>query len=342
MDDDKIVKFTLENGELVSGSNTYCQFIIRDFRIEATEFSIIRRYYNQFEPDEASARLFRSDPRKSSINLSKAHVSVSILGKARIDQDSLSVIGDPELSTKEVSLEIREVEEEKLELEKFAWRARIFLLSFDWEIGTEDSWCVSMNLPRKAFDELATVIENKSIGSLSINLDTDLWTHDHDRHAVPAQDVKWYLRPDDKGRADRPESAHGIVTGLSWTNKPLTLDGVTKESSLLAAKTSGFSPAHELKDIPILARLGHVLGWLGNILAVLLLVVAIYAQSNRTISVPFPYPLNASQEPYLSATLPEIMLMIMALIFFITGRALRYIFAGRSSSRSHNGVGGKP
>jgi hypothetical protein len=342
MDDDRIVNFTLEDGKLVCGSDTYCQFIIRDFRIESTELSIIRRYYNQFEPDEASARTFRSDPRRSSIDLKKAHVSVSIQGKARIDQDSLSVIGDPELSTKEVSLEIHEIPEEEADFEKFAWRANIFLLSFDWEIGTEDSWCVSMNLPRKPFDELAAVIESKSIGLLSINVETDLWARDHDRHAVPAQDVKWYLRPDDKGRANRPENAHGVVTGLSWSNKLLTLDGVTKENSFVAAAKSGFAPAHGLKDIPILARLGNVLGWLGNILAVLLLSFSIYVQSKRAISVPFPYPLNAFQEPYLSATLPEIILFIMALVFFLTGRALRYIFAGRSTARFHSGVGGQP
>ena len=79
----------------------------------------------------------------------------------------------------------------------------------------------------------------------------------------------------------------------------------------------------------VVARLGHVLGWTGNTIAALFLAAGCYAQFQRGVSVPFPYVPNAFEAPYLAHTLPEIVLGVLALITFLIGRALRYIFAGK-------------
>jgi len=63
--------------------------------------------------------------------------------------------------------------------------------------------------------------------------------------------------------------------------------------------------------------------------AALFLVAAGYAEFQRSISVPFPYVPNAFKNPYLGQTVREIVLAILALIAFLIGRALRYIFAGK-------------
>jgi hypothetical protein len=76
-------------------------------------------------------------------------------------------------------------------------------------------------------------------------------------------------------------------------------------------------------------RLGHVLGWICNIFAALFFAFAIYLQFFvRTLSVPFPYILNAFKAPYLSETAPELVVSAIAVAIFLIGRALRYIFAG--------------
>ena len=77
------------------------------------------------------------------------------------------------------------------------------------------------------------------------------------------------------------------------------------------------------------ARLGHVLGWTGHTLAALFLAAACYAEFHRNIPVPFPNLPNAFKNPYLGQTVREIVLAILALITFLIGRALRYIFAGK-------------
>lgn len=327
MDDEKTVDFKVENGELICGNEKYIQFIIRNFQLEATEFSVIRRYYNSLKYQDSELRFGRSDPKKAQVDLTQAHVGTALFGKARIDRDSLSVIGAPELITNEVSLEISKIKEEDDEFEKFAWRSHIFLSPFDWEIGNDDSWCVSITLPRKTFDELGAVIENKNIGTLSMSLETDLWAHSHDAHAVPAQSVKWFLTPDDKGRVERAQSAHGIVTNLSWTNKATKLEATAKEKMSVSDSLPGLT-SQRTNEFPFFTRLGKILGWLGNVVAILALILAIYFQWNRTISVPFPYIPYAFVSPQLNETLPEIIFALVALMAFIIGRALRYLFAG--------------
>lgn len=83
----------------------------------------------------------------------------------------------------------------------------------------------------------------------------------------------------------------------------------------------------------MLARLGHVLGWTANIIAGGLFAIAVYLfEWGRTFPVPAPYVLNAYKEPYLKETAPELFCFGAALIIFLIGRALRYIFAGPTIS----------
>ena len=233
MQESEIVDIRLENGELVFGKDRFRQFIIRSFTLHASELRIIRSYYNPVNSAEAESKFFgRTDPRNSSIDFTKASSSVRLRGQAKIGNDSLSIIGSTDFKTNEVTLEITEIDESEPEFTKFAWRAHIFLLAHDWEIGNDDQWCVSVRIPRKVFDELATVIESKKAGALSLSLETDLWARDYSDHAVPAANIVWYLRPDEKGRVDRPKSAFGIITDYAWSNSPLFLTANTEEGAL--------------------------------------------------------------------------------------------------------------
>lgn len=74
----------------------------------------------------------------------------------------------------------------------------------------------------------------------------------------------------------------------------------------------------------MLNRLGHVLGWTGNILAALTIAVAAIFFLER-------YP-RLSDAERLSDLVNVGAGGIVALIFFLIGRALRYIFSGPSRS----------
>jgi hypothetical protein len=252
MQDNEIVKIYIENDELICGKDRFRQFVIRSLQLNASELKIIRRYNNFVDSAASGTKMFgRTDPAISNFDFGKAHASVSIGGKANIDKDSLSVIGGPDFNTNEVTLEIHEIDEGDPEFGRFAWRSRIFLLTHNWEIGNDDQWCISINLPRKAFDELATVIENKNAGALVISMETDLWAKSHSDHSVPSQSVVWYLRPDNEGRTDRPKSASGMITNLYWSNKPMTMPEHTSdnEPTLSALKSAINRPFSDQSNV---------------------------------------------------------------------------------------------
>jgi hypothetical protein len=81
----------------------------------------------------------------------------------------------------------------------------------------------------------------------------------------------------------------------------------------------------------MLERLGHVLGWIGNILAILMLIwsaIMYFALRNDPANSHDPYflPLFAGG------------LCVIAVAIFAVGRGLRYIFAGPSRSSKNEGV----
>jgi hypothetical protein len=68
----------------------------------------------------------------------------------------------------------------------------------------------------------------------------------------------------------------------------------------------------------MIARLGHLCGWAGNGLAALTMLVAVWGYNQQ------PIPFSHAHRPYD----PLIWGMVVAFVFWLIGRALRYLFAG--------------
>ena len=226
MGDGETFKFKIVEGKIVCGGKTYEQFIIRHVDLEANGLSACRSYSNEFvELDEQGMPLKRGLVDHSTIfsrtfDLTQSRVRHFIKGKADLENDTISIIGDPDRKTKQLSLTLEELMEDSQDFARFAWKAQFFFFPFDWEVGRDDEWALSICLPSTVFQALIADIETGRQRNFSIRIDTDLWVEEHDRHMPPSGNVTWYLGPNKNGRTDRmPETADGVVDIFGWSGE---------------------------------------------------------------------------------------------------------------------------
>ena len=192
-----------------------------------TGLTLGRTYNNEFLIKDEHGALVRQGLFQRDVSIfdrsfdqKDSQTRLYVNGTAKIDKDSLGIIGDPENSTQELDLTFEQLDESSEEFARFAWKANIFFFRTDWEIDATDSWCMTIYVPTAVFRDLVLETEEKSAHLLSLRIDTDLWTEESDQHMPPAGTVRWYLAPDKGGRLDRmPENAHGVVTSLRWSGR---------------------------------------------------------------------------------------------------------------------------
>lgn len=200
---------------LSCGGKDYVQFIIRYFSVVVTELSIRRSVTNWINyQDEAS---FRSNPDEATVDFAQSTSQLSLVGRGRIDTDSLGVIGTPDLSTTELEVYFYRVEEPRPKDRDFRWRGHIIMLPYDWEIGSDDSWSVTVYLPAAEFDVLFDYVDRGKFGGGEMSLETDLWAESHAKHAPPSARVSWFLKP---GKHSSPDSGRAIVSRFGWKALP--------------------------------------------------------------------------------------------------------------------------
>lgn len=227
MDDVERIKFEKIDGKIKCAKKVYQQFIIRGFDLSVTGLTLGRTYNNEFLIKDEHGALVRQGLFQRDVGIfdrsfdqKDSRTRLYVNGTAKIDKDSLGIIGDPENSTEELDLTFEQLDESSEEFARFAWKANIFFLRADWELDTTDSWYVTIYVPTAVFRDLVLETEEKRPHLLSLRIDTDLWAEESDQHMPPAGRVLWYLAPNKDGRLDRmPENAHGVVTSMSWSEK---------------------------------------------------------------------------------------------------------------------------
>ena len=205
----------------------YIQFIIRNFRVTITDLHITRTVSNYLVRQDHDH--FRSDPRNTSIDYSASNSNLHLSGTGKIDFDTLGVIGQPDMSTSELSVTLYRADPPGSDGIDRRWKAQIFVLPFDWEIGNPEEWPITVQVPAQEFDVLYDCVDRGKFGGASLSLETDLWAEELDRHAPPSAAVRWYLGP---GSRRSPEAAVAVVSGFHWIALPDNSSVSSKESSL--------------------------------------------------------------------------------------------------------------
>jgi hypothetical protein len=101
------------------------------------------------------------------------------------------------------------------------------------------------------------------------------------------------------------------------------------------SRDEGVEPEYgdDEEDMPrsrttVVQRLGHVLGWTCSVVALLFLALAVILQFTLEPRVPFPFFMHFAEDQYVENAVLQAVPVGLALVVFVTGRALRYIFAG--------------
>lgn len=222
-------------------------------------------------------------------------VSLRLQGKAVLEDDSISVIGEPQNRSRSLTIGFKELSGE--------WLTRLLTLASknggdskflgvtlgftrrDWEIGNQDSWWVECGLAPEVMQVLTSAISSKSIRGLRVGLRLfDIYTDDN--WAPPSMRVTWFLRPNRRDNTiGLPEMAHGELTSFTLTLDEADLrkhesDKVEEEHELVG--DSGMPPMQppDFEGQAILAlaanveRLRGTLKWVGGLVAFFLMVMA--------------------------------------------------------------------
>jgi hypothetical protein len=255
LDNSQRMKIEKREGKIISGKNTFQQFIVRHFIANVNNLNFGRAHQNQFLIADQNGNLRQKDFVTDGVPIFK-HVFDSdqstfrsfITGRASLAGDKLSVIGDPENTVIEIDLTFEELEEGTKEFNRFAWKTNICFFPANWEVGSEGNWSISIYVPSRIFRMLVADIEANRRPEVSISVDTDLWANEHHQHMPLAQNITWYLQPDSEGRSDRmPKSAEGNVTSIGFTNK--TLHGAASSERSSLENVGGTDYAYNLKAI---------------------------------------------------------------------------------------------
>lgn len=208
MSEEQKVKFKIEKNTLkIEGSNdTYTLEMIRTIWLDATELS--------------SRRVFTEKADKK-----YGYDTHSLRGIAKLNKDSLGIIGDKRATIREVPFTIRSLSHEditnKINLE---WSVSIGFYAGDWEIDDSDTWFVEIHIPPSDFNELLEIYKLGRIAKLSFGIQADLYVRDYDIYTPPSGRVTWYLRPDNDGNTNFPELATGKLTSLIWDEPTQKID----------------------------------------------------------------------------------------------------------------------
>jgi hypothetical protein len=224
------------------------------------------------------------------------HASYGLSGKAGVDKDSLGIIGNKDVRSRDLSLTLKpwpkgetpDPDEKKAERKSIRdehiaerkhgpWRGVLGFIKYDWEIGNPDEWFAEVYLPQPVFDELATVCRKGALATLSLGFNTDLWVADHDEYAPPSVKITWYLAPGEYGY----DLAFLALDRFYWTENSLFLKPsrwTAEEDDAGRAPTSD-PKAHqkrfEADQLAIAERIRKALYFVGAMLAVIVLVLVL-------------------------------------------------------------------
>jgi hypothetical protein len=166
----------------------------------------------------------------------------SVSGEARLDRDTLGVIGNNTNQTQTLKCSISPCdwppkeeskgspEELLIGLDEFCGYAEVGFSSSDWEIGNPDEWFISVYVPRASFDAMVRATLNGTANRITAGARFD-GLYVHDKWAPPSIRVTWYLRPHKlRNDAQSPEFAFGKLRTFRWDRMPIALPSETESS----------------------------------------------------------------------------------------------------------------
>ena len=261
--------------------HAYMQGMIRHFYLSAKELCFNRSISHDFDKGVA-------------------HASFSLIGKTTVDKDSLGIIGNKKVQSRDLSLHLRpwpkdetpDPDEKKTEHKSIRdhhtaerkhgpWRGVVGFIEHDWEIGIPDEWFAEVYLPQPVFDELATVCRKGSLATLSLGFNSDFWVADYDEHAPPSVDITWYLAPGEYGSSDL---AFLALDQFNWTENSLFLkpsrrsadDKISEEEvDVPTADPEAYRKQVEAKQLAIAERVRKTLYFIGAMLALVVVILAL-------------------------------------------------------------------
>ena len=187
----------------------YVQYIIRDFAVVVTELNMRRSVSNWIErPTEAA---FRCHPDDAIIDFAQSSSNVYLIGRGKIDKDSLGVIGYPETTTTDVEVRFYGVSDPQPNGRDVRWRGQVRMSPSDWEINSAGCGYVTVYVPLSEFEALRDSVDRGKFGGATIRMETDLWTEAAIKHGPRPYGITWFLKP---GRNRYPDDASAIVGGV--------------------------------------------------------------------------------------------------------------------------------
>jgi hypothetical protein len=265
MDDKKRnTKVEQRDGKLfVEGQkHAYFQGMIRTLRLSASDLHFKRSLYR--------------NPRDGAV-----HAFYMLAGKAHLDDDALSIIANKGERTEALSLILKawpksdpsqakaEADQKKTEKELAPWRGVLGFIDYDWEIGRPSEWFAEVYLPPPILDEVVTSCRRRSLGTVSLGFDTDLWVSENDQHAPPSMAITWYLAP---GKYDA-DVARLTLKDFDWTEKPLPLSSSTDQNGQEKGEEAR-RERFEAEQLAAAKRVGKALYFVGAMLALVVLILA--------------------------------------------------------------------
>lgn len=152
-----------------------------------------------------------------------------IRGTARLEDRSLSVVGDPKSKTRTLSISFeasdwrpkrKPITDDELGTawNQFVGGATLGFNRHDWEIGNDDEWWSALYVPKNYVDQLEAAIVSGQLTSVRVGLAlSGLYSDEGDWAPVSARS-NLFIRPDRRDNSiDNPEMANGFVSLLMFT-----------------------------------------------------------------------------------------------------------------------------
>lgn len=263
------------------------QILYRDR--EGKEHKYYPARYAYFVVEDLQTLIMLNEPREGQ---TEPVIVRRIRGTARLEDRSLSVVGDPKSKTRTLVMSIeasdwrpnREpVADDELgtTFSNFLGGAMLGFNRHDWEIGNDDEWWSACYLPKQFVQELEASIVSRQLTSVRVGLALrGLYSDEGDWAPVSARS-NLFLRPNRKDNdIEYPDLATGFVSSIAFTTAKVDLRQPPEPEEM--EPTDDIEPTAEVDPIAtaiatLAARVEATRGtikWVGGFIVVALLFLA--------------------------------------------------------------------
>jgi hypothetical protein len=233
------------------------------------------------------------DPREKG---AEARVVIRVRGIARLEDRSISVIGDPDSKTRTLTISFEAGEwrpkedEEAKEVPSFASALGGAMLGFNratWEIGNDSEWWMSCYVPKAFLDALVAEVRRGQLASMRVGMALrGLYTTENTYAPISIRG-DLFIRPNKRdGTIEIPEMACGYVRSVFFSSTKAYLRKLERVVPVESPEDeSDKSPPPQVQADPVAAaiealgahveKLRKTLKWVGGFVIVALVILAL-------------------------------------------------------------------